>query len=420
MPNPLLSRRAVALVKMESTYNVDSTPTAAADALLVSDPAYTVDPTVLNRNFVRNSMSPLAHKMGRMLAGMSFGLEFRGSGSASTAPKLGRLLRASGYAETQITSGAAQLAIIKADQANTGAAITWGTPVSGSQPTEPVLFTITCVLGGASGTATLSVTPDANAVAKGYAAASAAAVQTSGTAKTLTTGVTITPTWTGNLVAGDKWYVWWFPAGFLYSPVSTGFESVTAYLYRDGILHKLTGGRATFTITAEAGNYATMQFNLTGQYIAPTDTAMPTNPTYETTLPPVVENSNLTIDEYIQAVVAKFSFDQSNQIVPRQDMNNSDGYNGVLITGREPKGGIDPEMLLVANEDFWGNMDNAKSMYFRMRIGSATGNRQWVIAPAVQYTGLSYQDRDSLLTLDASLAFRQWQTGDDECYFFFG
>ncbi len=419
MPNPLLTRRALVTVRTEATYNVDPVPTAA-DALLVSEPMYTVDPNMLQRNFVRNSITQLAHQMGRKLAGMTFGVEFRGSGAAATSPRIGRLLRASGYSETAITSGASQLAIVRRDNANTGPAVTWGTPVSGSQPTEPVLFTVTVTTGGASGTAQATVTPDAMSVLKGYAATRAASTLTTGTAFTLATGVTIIPTWTGNHVVGDKFYFWWFPVGTLYSPVSTGFESVTAYMYRDGLLHRLTGGRATFTMTAEAGNYATMSFTLTGQYLAAQDAALPNSPSYEATLPPLLENANLAIDAETAAVCSKFSYDQGNQIVPRQDISASDGYNGVMLVGREPKGGIDPEMQLVADEDFWGSLASAKQMLFRLRCGATVGNRQWVIGPSVQYTGLSYQDRDSLLTLDAGLGFRQWTTGDDETFFFFG
>lgn len=415
----MLTRRAVALAKIETVYNTDPTPAAASDALLVMDPQWTVDPTVLQRNFVRNSLTPLPSKVGRKLAGMTFGVELRGGGSAATAAKMGRLMRACGYSETQITAGAPQVQGVKAAQSNTGATITWGSAASGSQPTEPVLFTLTCVLGGASGTATLSVTPDANAVTNSYAAAIAATAVTSGAAFTLKSGVTITPTWSGSLVAGDKYYVWWMPAGYVYAPVSSAFESVTLYLYRDGVLHKLTGARGTFTVTAESGQYATVNFTFTGQYVAPTDAALPSTAIYETTLPPIVETANLTMNEYA-AVCAKVSFDQGNQITPRLNVSKSDGYDGVQIVSREPKGGIDPEMVLVASEDFWLRMSSSTQQLLRFRVGTAVGNRVWMLAGGAQYTGLSYADRDSTLILDAGLSFPQWVNGDDEVYWFFG
>lgn len=424
MPNPLLMQRAVVLSKIEGTYNLDSGPTPAADAMLVSGPEFTVDPTVLERNFTRFSLSTLPHRMGRKLAGMKFGAEWRGSGDPGTKPRLGVHLRASGYAETQITVGASQVGAVKAVNAALGGApVTWGTFTMGaSSPPEPILYTVTVTTAGPSGTAKVSIAPDLNAVTQGYDAIQTNLSITSGTALALKSGgngAAITPTFGGNLSLGQKFAVFVYPVGWLYTPVSTGYESATQYLYMDGILHKLTGGRATFTLEATAGQFPTASFTYTGQYIAPIDSPLPLNSVYETSLPPVVELANLTIDEYL-AVVNKFSFDQGNTVSPRSDVSKADGYNGVNITARDPKGGIDPEMTLVGQEDFWSSMSTAEQMFFRMRLGRDVGNRSWVLGPAVQYTGLSYQNRDSYLVLDAGLRFPQWVTGDDEVQFFFG
>lgn len=427
MPLPLLSQPGVLLSKIETTYNVDAVPTLAADALLVSDPQWTVDPSMLERNFSRYSLSQLTHKMGRKLAGMTFGAEFRGSGDVTVAPKIGRLLRASGYAQTQITPGVAQVGAVKADpRGASGPVVTFGTITMGAAVIdEPILYTIEVTTAGASGVAKVKVTPDANALAQGYDTARTNVTITTATPFPLSAAGNsggFTPAWTGNLVLGQKWRVWVYPVGFLYTPVSTGFESVTNYLYKDGgLLHKLPGGVGTFTMDAEGGQYPTCSFTFTGQYVAPTDSGgLPTSAVYEETQPPVVENAALYIDDF-GAVVNKFSFDQSNQISTRSDVSKPDGYNGVRITGRSPKGGIDPEMNLVAQEDFWAKLASAKAMPFRMRFGTDVGNRQWVLAPATQYTGMSYQSRDSFLVLDAGLTFRSgWQGGDDEVAFFFG
>jgi hypothetical protein len=426
IPNPLLTQRAVVLTKIETTYNVDSVPVAANDAMLVNDPDYTVDPSVLERNFSRTSLSMLPHTIGRKLAGMKFGLEFRGSGDITIAPRIGRHLRACGYAETQIATTAAQVGAVKTDPAAAvGPVVTWGTPtMGGSSPPEPILYKIAVTTAGVSGTAKVSITPDANAVASGYDAVQGGAGVTITTATPLPLksgggGAGITPTFAGALVLGQTWWVWAYPMGWLYTPVSSSFESVSNYMYFDGILHKLPGGRGTFTLEGTAGQFPMATFTYTGQYVAPIDAAIPGAAGYEATQPPMVELAHLTIDEYI-AVVNKFSFDQGNRISPRSDVNLTDGYNGVNIVGRDPKGGIDPEMTLVANEDFWSSLSTAERMLFRMRFGSAVGNRQWVLAPAAQYTGLTYANRDSYRVLDAGLRFPQWISGDDEISFFFG
>ncbi len=47
----LLTQRALLLAKLEATPGTDAVPTAVADAVLVADPDFTVDPNVLERNF---------------------------------------------------------------------------------------------------------------------------------------------------------------------------------------------------------------------------------------------------------------------------------------------------------------------------------------------------------------------------------
>lgn len=422
-PNPLLTQRAVVLSKIETTYNTDSVPVAANDAMLVNDPDFTVDPNVLERNFSRMSLSMLPHTMGRKLAGMKFGLELKGSGDVTIAPRIGRHLRACGYAETQITSGAAQVGAVKTDPTTAqGIVVTWGTPTMGvSTPPEPILYKIAVTTAGASGVAKVSITPDANAIASAYDIAQTNITLTTATPlqlKSTANGAALTPTFAGSVTLGQTWWVWAYPIGWLYTPVSTSFESVTNYMYFDGMLHKMPGSRGTFTIEGTAGQFPMATFTYTGQYIAPLDAAIP-NGVYEGTQPAQVELSHLTVDEYL-AIVNRFSYDQGNRISPRSDVNSSDGYNGVNIVGRDPKGGIDPEMTLIANEDFWLSLSTAERMLFRMRFGSAVGNRQWVLAPATQYTGLTYANRDSYRVLDAGLRFPQWISGDDEVQFFFG
>ena len=104
----LLTRRAVVLAKVETTRGVDASPVPATDAMLVADPDYTTDLNVLERDFVRNDLSPLGHTIGRKLAGATFTVEMRSngltnSGSVADAAVLGTLFRGCGYSETGIS-----------------------------------------------------------------------------------------------------------------------------------------------------------------------------------------------------------------------------------------------------------------------------------------------------------------------------
>ena len=62
-----------------------------------------------------------------------------------------------------------------------------------------------------------------------------------------------------------------------YAPVSASFSSVTIYYNIDGVLHKVTGARGTFTLSGEVGGIPTIDFTFTGIYNTPTDTAAPSS-----------------------------------------------------------------------------------------------------------------------------------------------
>jgi hypothetical protein len=511
LPDPILTRRAALLVKMESAAGVDASP-AASDALMVSEPAYTINPTVLERNFVRDDISPQGKRVGRVLAGMTFGVELRGNNAANSglignAPRIGRLLRACGFSETAITGSGRLGEIREIDTHAVLASFATGGSVTSTDFRD---YLVTCVLGGASATAKLrvtelngydstllknetfsaqkksaagTVTVDASnplsvtytiggtwavgdtvtayvggekfthtvigggtattAIATALAslidagtdivasASTSTVTVTFSNAKTGTvitsgstalaignSGATITPTWTGNLALGQQWKVRTSPAGIQYAPVSSGFETATLYMYFDGILHKLTGAMGTFSISSEAGQYGTINFEFTGQYNDPEDKDVP-NAVYEAVNlpPPIFELAKLRMDSE-DITVQSLNFTQNNQIVPRPDANSSDGYAGVRLVARSPEGGVNPEARRVSEYDFWAKMKAAAGMNFSVRWGTTAGNVVWMKGPSVQYTGLTYQDRDGMRVYDAALAFTR-EGGDDEVVFHF-
>ena len=523
---PLLTRRATLLAKVETTYGVDPVPTSLLDAVLVEDPDYSVDVNILERNFVRDDLSPLAIQTGRKIASMTFQTELRGNGlqqDGATPPIIGALLRGSGYAETLLT-GAGTVGAVKNVAGNTVNPSAWASGgVSGLK--DEVDYVMTVIVAGVSATAELRVTANNPAydAAIGYDETLAATTDstlgtitpsgintkvqefllagtwaaadvinftvmgqkgsiitadgvianiiaqletainllpsgvdtdivavedtidtvditfaneldgegaiTSGvTAVTLgNSGATVTPTWAGSLTLGDSWTVRVTPVGIRYDPVSTLFESVTLYLYLDGVFHKLRGAYGTFEITAPAGEYSKISWTFTGIYEEPTDVAIPTDTVFETTLPAMVELAKLRLDDIAgvdggqdggEIIVASFSYNQNNNVVPRPDVSSSDGFIGIRITGRSPEGGFDPESTLITDENFWKKLTDAKEMPFSMRVGIVAGNIIWIKAPKIQYTGLSYQSRDDIRVYDAGLRFAR-EDGDDEIRFIF-
>ncbi|QIG66820.1 hypothetical protein EVB27_151 [Rhizobium phage RHph_TM16] len=409
----LVKTAATLQVAMESTYGTFVAP-GTTDSLLVEDPDFSVDLTTLERNFVRASISPTAIINGRKIARMKFSMELRSNGKntglLADAPLISRLFRACGFALTASATATAKIFQV-GDHANPATAL--AVSAASATNTTAIMYVLRCTVGGASATAQIQVFSDTAGESM------AAATITSGTPKTLgTKGATATITFSGSLVVGQEWVVYLFPKGLLLNPISANFESVSLLMNKGGVQHQMPGCYGTFDIEAEAGQYAKVNFDFQGIYVAPTDVAVPTNLTYETTLPAMVELAQLRVDDF-NAIVSKYTLDIANEIQPRPDVSSANGYIGLRLVDRKPEGGIDPEADLVAQHDFWGKLSAATRMPFTIRCGTVVGNIVTIIHPQVQYSGLTYQDRNNILNYDAGLRISS-AAGDDEVLIFFG
>lgn len=101
----LLSRKRVILAKIETTYGTDSTPTGAANAILVRNLDVTpLDAEIVSRDLVRPYLGNYDQIIAAQKVQVSFEVELQGAGAAGTAPAYGPLLRACGLAETVVAS----------------------------------------------------------------------------------------------------------------------------------------------------------------------------------------------------------------------------------------------------------------------------------------------------------------------------
>lgn len=99
---PLLTRREVLLLKIETTYNTDAAPSASANALQFMEPSFNPGESarIIDRPIVRPFLGMPKRLFGGTLSSISFKLELKGSGTAGTVPALGAALRCCGWGET--------------------------------------------------------------------------------------------------------------------------------------------------------------------------------------------------------------------------------------------------------------------------------------------------------------------------------
>lgn len=324
---PFLTQVGAVFAKIETTPGVEAAPTTTGvgnDFIQAIDAQYSPDFQMIERNYMRPSLSRTPHLMGRQLATLTFTTEVFGTGVAA--------LTTSATTQAQATPK-------------------WADLLEG------------CGFLGA-------------------------AVAT--------------------------------PAGKTYAPLTSSQKTLTLYCYYDGLLHKLTGAMGTFTLSAEAGQLATIQWTFTGVHNAPVAQATPT-PTFTTVNPPLVESCSLTIGGTASGLlVQNIGFDIQNNVVPRADANSAKGFNSMYITGRNGQATLNPEQVPEATHPFWADFTSSQRKAISFNIGSTAGNKVEVSIPNAQMSGLSYSDRDGIRVYDVTLAATSTTAaGNDEIVFKF-
>ena len=410
----MLTTRAVVLAKLQTAIGTQAVPAAATDAFLVNDPDYVVDPKFIERKFARNDISPLPGRVGRKLAMCTFSVEARGnevqqSGLIGDVCRLARLFQACGYTATAIAAAAAAVSNVIKDSANAAAdpVATWATGgVIAAGHTRPVLYTIT--ITGATNAA--QVTDNAGGAPANITLTTAVAVALGAST------CTITPTFAGTFAIGSKFRVLVVPKGVKLAPLTDNTQVLTIEMYFDGLKHVAVDAMGTFKLNAQAGDIAMIDFEFTGNFVAVVDAALP-NPVFEETIPPQVELARLTWGSNASLVVDAFSFDQSNTVAPRQDVNSADGYKGVRIPSRNPNGGFSPESTTEATEAFWADFTASRQKSFVATIGTVAGNSLCLFGPRVQTKAIKYSDKDGTRAYDQSLNYTRG-TGDDDTFIY--
>jgi hypothetical protein len=199
-----------------------------------------------------------------------------------------------------------------------------------------------------------------------------------------------------------------------YSPVSGGFESVTNYFNQDGVLHKMTGSRGSWSLAFSAQGIPMLKFAFQGLYVPVADASPPTGVVYTTfALPLVVNNINTTamsLQGYAGLVLSDLSIDVANAVTFR---SLPGGTEQVMITDRKPAGSITFEATTVAQKDWWTAARNAVTGPLTLTHGLVAGNKVKIDAPKAQITAPNYADKDGIAMIQANLVLVP-NTGNDE------
>lgn len=197
-----------------------------------------------------------------------------------------------------------------------------------------------------------------------------------------------------------------------YNPISSAFEYLTIYCYRDGLLFKFLGCAGNVSFEFGAKKLPHMHFRFVGKYAAVTDAAIPGGASFSGFRQPVAsipaKMGTVTIGAYA-AKIAALTLDMANDVQHAIWMNNETN----AIMDRRPKGSITVEMVTVATKDYWSDVRNATLAALTFTHGVTALNIFALTAPQVQLSTVEETEYNGTLALKFDAAFLP-SAGNDE------
>lgn len=201
-----------------------------------------------------------------------------------------------------------------------------------------------------------------------------------------------------------------------YAPVSTSFSSVTIYYSTDGVRHKVTGARGTYTLNLTANQIPVINFTMTGNYVAPTDTADPT-PTFTAQATPKIFNDTnttaFTLFSETDLPLQSCQLDIGNEVVYRELVNSD---KEVTIVNRSGSGSLIIEMPTLASHDFFADAVASTTGNLSIVHGTTAGNIITLAsaANAVSLGAPSYSEDNGVVMLNLPYTLVPSTSGNDE------
>lgn len=197
-----------------------------------------------------------------------------------------------------------------------------------------------------------------------------------------------------------------------YSPVSSGHEALSQYMYIDGVLHKLLGVRGNVSFGFTPKQLAKARFEWIGLFQTVADAALPT-PTMTSwkKANPVTNSltSGFSLHGFATALY-DLNIGLGNQVIHRDDIV---GLEDVQIPDRKPSGKVVIQAPKIADHDYFTASRNVTLDALALTHGTAAGYRVKVAAPKVQVKSPSYGERNGIATLEMDLRLNP-SAGDDE------
>lgn len=198
-----------------------------------------------------------------------------------------------------------------------------------------------------------------------------------------------------------------------YAPVSTAFSSVTIAYNIDGVQHLLTGCRGTFTLSCQLGQLPVLQFEMTGIFNSPTDTAAPTVTYAQQATPLLFRDGSTSGFSFLgySGCLMSVDFNMANTIVYRELIGCT---KEVLITDRRPAGTVVIEAPTIAQKNYFADAIANTTGSLTFTHGTTAGNRVVFTAGQADLTQPTYSDSDGIHMLNLPYVATPTTAGNNE------
>lgn len=371
------------LAKIESTYGVNSTPTGAANAILLAgQPSFTpMEMTAVQRELLRSFYGNAEILPSSIYGKIEISVEAAGSGTAASAPAWGALMRMCAFSETinaSAITGTAQV----------GGSTTSIKLAAGASATDDFYNGMPIAITAGTGNGNSGFIADYDGTSK---------------VATVVAATWVTPDGTSQYSIG---------ANVAYRRISSGFESGTLQMDVDGVRHIFLGARGDWSLSLGLDAIPMHKFALQGLFQAVTDQTMPTSvyTAWQKPLPANRVNTPFFRLHGIAPGLETLDIGANNELAYQSLINGTDQ---MLVTDAKPTGSISIESVAVATKDFWGIAQNATNGTMALQHGLTAGNKLAITAPAVSLSNLKYGNRNNIAMLNADLAFNPITGNDD-------
>ena len=192
----------------------------------------------------------------------------------------------------------------------------------------------------------------------------------------------------------------------------TNVKTATIAVYIDGIRKILAGAVGTFQLIMPTGRMAHIDWTFTGVWQPPTDTPL-LSPTYPTAKPLRFASGSITYNG-VALKVESATLNIGNEVVMRECPTTAAGFISGLVTNRQPRLTANPESVLVATQDRFGQWLAADEEALAITINGPSDSNISISCPKAQIINVQESDRNRMVVDDVEWSLNKNAANNDQ------